>query len=481
MKNNNLILKLSALAAGGLLTISSCKTPVLAPMPGKITLPQQYPGNPTFGLGGGKILPWRSYFKDAYLSSLIDSALNKNQELNILQQEIEIAKNEVKARKGEYLPFVGLGGSIATDKVGRYTRNGASEANIDIKPGKKTPDPLSDFRGGAFATWEVDIWHKLRNARKAALQRYLGTIEGKNFMVTQLIAEIAETYYELLALDNQLIIVRQNIEIQKDALSTIRMEKEATRVTELAVKRFEAQVLNTQNRQYAIEQRITVAENKIKFLTGSFPGKIERNPESFFTNEPDSESLGVPSQLLENRPDIRKAELALKAAELDVLSARANFYPSLRLTANLGINAFRPDYLLQLPEALLFSLAGDIAGPLVNRNAIKAMYMNANAKQIQALYEYQRALINAYREVSNQISNINNLGKSLDAKQKEVQTLIQAVNISGNLFRSARADYTEILLTQRDAIESRFELAETRMLRFQAWVALYRAVGGGWQ
>lgn len=425
-------------------------------------------------------LSWKNYFTDPYLTALIDTAFRNNQEFNITLQEIEISRQEIRARKGEYLPFVGLGGGVGVDKIGRYTNLGASEATTDIKPGQETPEFLPDFKVGAFARWEVDIWHKLRNARKAAVSRYLASVEGRNFMMTNLISEIANSYYELLALDAQLAIIRQNIEIQNNALKIVRMQKEATRVTELAVKRFEAQVLNTTNLQYDIRQRITVSENRINFLLGRYPQPVQRDSTNFVNLVPNLMQAGIPSQLLQNRPDVKQAENNLVAAKLDVEVARANFYPSLSLSAGVGIRAFNPAYILKLPESLIASLAGDLAGPLINKNAIKATYASANARQIQAVYQYEKTVLNAYIEVANQLSNISNLANSYDLKSKEVAALNESVNISNRLFTSARADYMEVLLTQREALESKFDLVETKMQQLNATVNIYRALGGGW-
>ena len=423
---------------------------------------------------------WRKYFADPNLITLIDSALMNNQELNITLQEIEIARNEIRARKGEYLPFVGLRAAAGVDKVARYTSKGSSEATTDIRPGQETPEPLQDYMGGAFASWEVDIWNKLHNAKNAAVNRYLASIEGKNFMITNLVAEIANAYYELLALDNELAIVQQNIEIQTDALKIVRLQKESARVTELAVRRFEAQVLNTRGLQYGIQQSITEMENYLNFLIGRYPQPIQRDPQIFNTLVPDTIQSGIPSQLLINRPDIRQAEKNLAAARLDLKAARANFYPSLGISAGLGFRAFNPDYLLKTPESLLYSIAGDLTAPLINRNAIKATYYSANAMQIQAVYNYERTILNAYIEVANQLSMIRNMKLTFDLKFQEVQTLNQSVTIANNLFRSARADYMEVLLTQRDALESRFDLIETKKQQINAMVNIYHALGGGW-
>ena len=457
---------------------AACKTPVILTKTENKTVPASYIGSQD--TTNAATLTWREYFTDPNLISLIETALDNNQELNITMQEIAISQNEIMARQGEYKPFVNLRGGAGVEKAARYTNIGSSEATTDIKPGRETPEPLPDFVIGAYARWEVDIWHKLRNAKKAAATRYLATVEGRNFLVTNLVAEIASSYYELLALDSQLAIVRSNIEIQTNALAIVKLQKESTRVTELAVQRFQAQLLNTQSLQYTIRQQITVTENRINFLLGRYPQPILRDTGNFENLLPKAIQAGIPSQLLENRPDVKQAELELAAAKIDVQVAKANFYPSLGLSASLGLQAFNPIYMARMPESLLSSLVGDMVGPLVNKNAIKVTYYNANAQQIQAVYYYERTLLNAYIEVVNQLSNINNLENSYSLKAKEVQALTQSITIANNLFRSARADYVEVLLTQRDALESRFDLIETKMQQMHASVNIYRALGGGW-
>lgn len=458
--------------------VTSCKTPELAEKAINDTVPESFNGSQD--TTNTATLDWKEYFSDPYLQTLIDTALSKNQELNITLQEIQIAQNEVRVRKGEILPSVNIGVGAGVDKVGRYTSQGANDANTDIKPGKEMPDPLQDYVVGAFATWEVDIWKKLRNAKKSALTRYLGSIEGKNFMVTNLIAEIANSYYELLALDNQLEIVQQNIEIQNNALEIVKYQKNAARVTELAVKRFEAQVLNTRSLQYEIQQQIIETENRINFLVGRFPQRVERDHRVFTDLVPEMVHAGIPSQLLQNRPDIRQAELELAASKVDIQVAKADFYPKLEISAGLGFNAFNPSYLFTSPQSLIYSLAGELVAPLINRNAIKARYLTANAMQIQAIYNYEQTILNAYIEVANQLSNIDNLEKTYDLKMQQVNALTQSVDISNDLFKSARADYMEVLLTQRDALESRFDLIETKMKQMHAKVNIYQALGGGW-
>lgn len=425
-------------------------------------------------------IKWRQYFDDPYLIALIDSALSKNQELNITLQEIELGRNEIRAKKGEYLPFVGIGLGAGAEKAGEFTRDGSVESNLEIENGTPFPEPLPDFMIGAYASWEIDVWKKLRNGKKAAVSRFLASVEGKNFMVTNLIAEIAKSYFELMALDNLLDIVQVNVEIQNNALKAIKQEKEAAKVSQLAVNRFEAQLLNTQNRQFEIRQRIVETENKIRFLTGGMTLDISRNSAGFNEIPIDSLYSGIPSQLLQNRPDIRQVEMELAASKFDVQIARANFYPSFRIDAGAGFRAFKPAYLVS-PESMIYSLAGELMAPVINRNAIKAEFNSANAKQLQIIFKYEQTILNAYLEVRNQLSMIDFMRQSFDLKSQEVDILTQSITISNNLYRSARADYMEVLLTQREALESRIELIEIKMKQLNAKVDIYKALGGGWK
>ena len=464
-----------------LLAVSACKAPGLVERDVDMSmLPQNYAGATSADTTQAGLINWKQYFTDPYLTTLIDSALTRNQELNMMLQEIAISKSEIRAKKGEYLPFVGFGASAETEKVGRYTSQGANDANTEIKEGVEFPEPLPNYKFGLQATWELDIWGKLRNAKKAAVLNYLSSVEGRNFMVTQLVGEIAQSYFELLALDNQLAILNRNIEIQSNAYRIVKMQKDAAKATSLAVSKFEAEVLSTKSLQYEVQQKITEAENRINFLVGRFPQHVARSQSAFMDIQPKVLRTGVPAQLLENRTDVKQAELALQAAKLDVKVAKARFYPSLGISAGVGFEAFKPKFLLNSPESLLYSIAGELTAPLINRNEIKAAYIGANAKQIQAVYEYEQTVLQAYIEVANQLAKVSNLEKSYDLKTQEVAALNRSVNIAGQLFGSARADYMEVLLTQRDALESNFELVETKVAQLNAYVQLYQALGGGW-
>ena len=425
-------------------------------------------------------IKWKSFFSDKNLQSLIDTALTNNIDLQMTLQDIEIARNDVRLKKGLLLPNVTGGTSAGTEKVGRYTSTGAGDASTDITPGHLVPETLNNFSLGIHASWEVDIWKKLRNSKKAAITRYLATVEGKNFVVTNLVAEIANSYYELLSLDNQFDVIKETIHLQKNALEIVKVQKDAAKVTLLAVRKYEAEVLNSESLEFDIKQQIKENENKINFLLGRYPQPILRDKTVFESQIPTQINSGIPSQLLANRPDIKQAELELFATKCDVKVAQAEFYPSFNISGGLGFQAFKQSLLFTTPESLAYSLVGELTAPLINRSAIKAEFNKAKAYQVQAMYNYQKMILNGYVEVSNELSNIKNLEQLYALKSKEVEALNSSIAISNDLFKSSKVDYFEVLMTQRDALSSKLELIEAKKRQFNAVVNVYKALGGGW-
>lgn len=426
-------------------------------------------------------LPVDRFFQDQNLVALIEQALANNQELNILQMEVAIANAEVLARTGEYQPQVGFGAGAGLERVGRFTSQGASDAADEITPGREVPEDLANYRLGFFASWEVDIWGRLRNATKAAMLRSSATVEGRSYVITRLVAEIANSYFELMALDNRLQVLERNIEIQNQALEVVRAQKAAARVTELAVQRFEAEVLHNRSRLFEVRQQIVETENKLNLLVGRFPQPVTRSSAGFLALEPGNVTTGLPAELLANRPDLRQAELQLAAADLDVSVARARYYPSLGIEGGVGVEAFELSRLSTWPESIFYGVFAGISAPLFNRKGITAEWFAANAERMRAVLHFEQTLRMAFAEAANQVSLIENLGRKYALKSQQVDLLGQAIDSSNRLFASARADYMEVLMTRRDALESQLELIETRQQQLGAVVNMYQALGGGWR
>jgi multidrug efflux system outer membrane protein len=422
------------------------------------------------------------FFNDAVLTDLIEQGLLGNRELRILNEEVQIARNEVLARQGAYLPFVTFGANAELDRFSRFTLPGAGIQDDPYLPGKFLTNPLPNYLYGLNLFWQLDIWRELRNARDAAAQRYLAASERRNYFVTRLVAEIAENYYGLMARDKRLENLNQIIQLQKDSLQKAIFRYRNPRLEEkslgdLPVKRFEAEVRKNQSQLLITKQEIIQVENRINFLANRFPQPVERQAARFYDLEFPL-SVGVPAQLLLNRPDIRQAERELEAAGLDVKVARAHFFPKLAITSGVGYQAFNPRYLFE-PEALIYNVAGNLIAPVINFKAIRAEYQSANAKQLQSVYNYQRVVLNAFTEVYNRVSRVQNYSQSIAFKKQQVESLVKAVDVAMDLFKNARLPYLDVLFAQRDLWDARFELIETRQEQLFAIVSVYQALGGG--
>jgi len=499
-----------ATACGLLLALPACRIPCLetaAPAP---AVPDVYPAGSNWALAPDAAIPFAAvvggvgvttpppvtvspdnsaqlgvaeFYNDPTLTDLVAQAMAGNRELKILEQEVVLANYEVQARRGAIFPFVtaGIGGGF--DRSSKYTREGAVEDQLTLPTGR-FPDPLGNSRATLDFTWEIDIWRRLRNARDAARQRYLAAVERRNAFVTRLVADVAQNYYQLMALDKRMENLDRTIQLQEDSRQIARAKFEAGRGTELAVQRFLAEVRRNQGEKQVVAQEIVEAENRINLLANHFPQPVARAATGFYDLTVRGVSVGLPSQLLLNRPDIRRAERELAAAGLEVKVARAAFFPSLTLDAAVGYEAFNPRYLFS-PETFVANVAGSLVAPLVNRSAIKAAFGSANARQLQAMYDYQRTVLGAFTEVVNRVAMAENYRRSIELRRQQIEALVASVDAATRLFQNprlgaeSRIDYLEVLTAQRDLLEARAALIEAKRQQLTAIVNAYQAIGGG--
>ena len=471
-----------ALAAGLLtLTLPACTIPELREADPSPAVPDAFPNDlqdqPERASSATTTI--EDFFQDPVLTALIEDAFANNLELKILSERVQIASNQVLAAKGSYLPFVDFVGNAGASRTSEVTTDGAVEEQLELKPDREFSDPLPSFLVGAELSWELDIWKRLRNAQDAATLRFLATNEGRNYVITRLVAEIAEAYYTLLALDQRLEVIDQAIGLQRQSLDVSKAKKEAARDTELAVQRFQAEVSKNESERLIVQQEIIEVENRINRLVGRYPQPVERESRDFLSLGANTLSVGVPSELLQNRPDIRQAELQIEASGFDIKAARARFYPRLTLTAGVGFEADSARFMFQTPESLAANVAAGIVAPLFNTNDIQAEYLSANAEQLAAIYEYQRTVLTAFTEVVTRVSMVQNYRASIDLKTKQLESLEASVTSAGRLFQNARAEYSEVLFAQRDLIEARLVLIETKKEQLAAIVNAYQALGGG--
>lgn len=459
-----------------LLVLPSCGIPPLRKAASTPGLPETLNG--ATSPENSSQLTIEEFYQDPTLTCLIDQAVAGNRELKSLDEEIQIASNEVLARSGQYIPFVSIGSTAGLDRTSRFTVEGAGVINDPFLPGKFFNLTHGNFNNGINFTWQLDIYRQLRNARDAAGQRFNVAVERRNFFVTRLAADVAENYYRLMALDKRLENLNLTIELQQRSLEIAQALKAAARGTELGVLRFQAEVQRNQSEKLIVNQDIVVTENRINFLVNRYPQPVERMSANFYDLNLDRLSVGVPSQLLQFRPDIRQAERDLAAAGLDVKVARVNFYPQVVLNGGVGIESFLFNHLFE-PQAVIGNVAGGLVGPLVNRRAIRAQYLTANARQLQAIYNYQRVILNAFTEVTNRLSQVEKFTRSIEIKKQQLGSLQASVDVAGNLFQNARTEYIDVLLAQRDLRDARLILIDTKAEQLAAIVNTYQALGGG--
>jgi multidrug efflux system outer membrane protein len=460
------------------LLASSCKTPQSATEISAKPLPENF-GTST-DTNTIATINWKTFYTDKYLIKLIDTALVHNYDVLKAMQKIKVAQSDVLFSKGAMLPSISGVANAGISRFGQYTMDGAGNKGTDIYNGTDIPKNLPDYLVGLQTSWELDIFGKLKNKKKAAISRVLSSEAMRNMVTTNLIAEVANSYYELLSLDQSIKIIDKNIAIQENALTMVKVMKEAAVSNELAVKQFNAQLLNIKAMKVELLQQITETENKINFLIGSYSQKVERESSFITTNLPKEINFGIPSALLQNRPDIKMAEFELVASKADVKSARAEFYPSFTITGGIGYQAFKPSLLFN-PESIAFNVLGGLTAPLINRSAIKSSFGRANAYQVEAMYNYQSTILNGYFEVNTEMARINNLKSILKLKSDETEELNKSIEIASDLFKFGRANYLEVLTVQQNALEAELVLIDTKKQQFQATINIYKALGGGWK
>lgn len=425
-------------------------------------------------------ISWRDWLGDSQLEALITEALANNQDLQIALQRIEITRATAENATGALIPQVALTLGSGVTKPGRYTSVGAGDAATEITPGRRVPVPEVNYAAGVVASWEIDLWGKLRNQRQAALAQYLASIEGTNLVVTSLVADVASTYFELLALDHLREVLRQSVARQEEAVAVVRLQKEAGRANALAVQQFEGQLAETRALEREAARESGEVENALNLLLGRYPRPIARSKDVLFAG-PANVSPGLPGELLRNRPDVREAELELRASRFDVAAARAAFFPNLELNARAGLEAFNPAYLLRAPESIAYSVTGGLLTPLFNWRALEAQFAWAKANQLRALHGYQRAVLVAYVDVVNALSRIRHVDEILALKKAQKASMVETVSTADVLYRAGKASYLEVLMAQQSALRAELDLIDAWKRRRVSDVVLYKALGGGWR
>ena len=468
----------------GMLVVSSCKVSEVPQPESKLTLPDQFENTASDTSRSVAQSAWENYFDDPKLKALIANSLEHNQDNLMTLERISAARSAMLAAKSGILPTIN--GTVGTfkRKYGEYTMDGIGNYDTNfspnIRPDQHIPDPYRDFVVGANFEWELDVWGKLRNRKKAAISRYLASEEMSKNVKTWLVSEVATHYYELLSIDAEVEILTENIRLQELGLSLITELKEGGRANQLAVDQFEALVLNSKAKLQAAYRERKTTEYNLARLVGTMEVPEDRIHLDSAVERPRLLQIGLPSQLLQMRPDIREAEMSLRASKFDVSAAKAAFYPSFNLFGMAGFNAFDFSKLFLSPGSSVYQFGAGLTAPIFNRREIRTQFEIAKADQRIALLEYEKRTLNAYLEVLDLVNQIETFENQLKLKQSEVTVQQRSIDNSNTLFSVGYANYLEVINAQGRALESAIELADLKASRLQAHVQLYRALGGGW-
>lgn len=461
MKTRHLIISLAVTAATPFL--SSCKLghayqkPVMSDMPAMLSISMPVD---TLSLGD---MDWHRVYPDTMLSALIERTLVGNRDLAIAASRVREYAASRRIATSKLLPEVS--GNAYAQKEG-----------LNYGGDKFSPDPEVGLK--AQLTWEIDLWGNLRWGRDKAQAEYLATVEGERALRMSLVAAVAQSYFELVSLDNELTIVRQTLAARRENVRLARLRFEGGLTSESPYRQAQVEMERTAARIPVLEEQIDVRQNEIALLSGSFPTLIERASSIDAAALPATLPVGLSSEMLQRRPDIRQAEQQLIAANAAVGVAYTDRFPRLTLTAHGGLES---DAFAGFLKSPMYYLGAGLLGPVFDGGRRQAQYRAKQEAYNQQLYSYQKSVLTAFTEARNAIISFNKANDiyasalQLEQSAKSAMTLVQKQYIAGSIA------YIDVLDAQRSYFEAQIGLVDAVCHKQLALVTLYKALGGGWQ
>ncbi len=438
-------------------------------------LPQEYRDAPAPGdTVSIADISWRSFFTDPLLRELIDSAVNRNFDLLIALKNIETAQRlTLQARAGNW-PQIDAQVTAGITRPSDNSLNGIS-TNQFLKSSH-----VEDYNAGLAISWEADIWGKIRSRKEAAWQGYLQTQEARKAIQTQVVSDVAHGFYNLLMLDEQIEIARENVLLEDSTLRILRLQFEAGQTNSLAIEQAVAQQQTAQLLIPQLEQEIAIQENALRILAGELPDTISRKMRLDDFEVPEHVSQGIPASLVRMRPDVRATENALQAANARVGIAQAEMYPSLVITAGVGVNSFKATNWFSIPASLFGLATGSLIQPLLHHRELKTAFEIAKIDREKQVLVFRQSVLVAVGEVSDALITIEKLRTQREISLARTDTLENATRNAALLFRSGMANYLEVISAQARYLQSQLDAADLRRQHLNSVVDLYRSLGGGW-
>jgi len=416
-------------------------------------------------------LSWFDLFKDDTLTELVRVALAHNFDLRIAAERVLEARERFGIARADRLPVV-VGSAGASE-------NRVSEVGSRPLPPGLGPD-ISDFQAGFALAWELDVWGRIRRLNEAARAQYLGTEEARRAVITTLIADVTDAYFSLQTLDRQLAIAQRTRDVAADGLRLTQLRRERGVATALDTRQAE-QLLYTATAQIAsVQRQIAQTEDELSVLLGRTPGHVSRTDRFIETfNARPSVPVGLPSALLERRPDIREAEQALVAANAQIGAARAEYFPRIALTGLLGVESRDLTTLLTAPAGP-WSMAAGAAAPVFNAGRTRSTVRLAASVKRELVINYERAIYHGLRDVSDALAGYQKIGEQRAQQEQLVAALRDATRLSTDRYQGGLDSYLQVLDAQRNLFRSELDLTTLQRQELMSIVELYRALGGGW-
>lgn len=408
-------------------------------------------------------LSWKEIFKDPLLQQLITEGINNNLDLKIATANLKAAEANFVQSKLAFLPSLSANAS-----AGAYHPSDALASNKQV------------YQLYSLSSWQLDIWGKLRSTKRSMYASYLASEAYKQAVQTQLVANIAVTYYQLLAYDEQLNIVEQSLVVYAKDAETMKILKNSDVVTGAAVVQSAANYYAVKSTVPDIKNNILQAENTLSLLLGKTSGPIKRD--SLFNEQTYSElSTGLPVQLLANRPDVKEAELQLRSYFEQVNIAETSFYPAFTITAQAGLYSTQLNSYFNAGN-FLANIVGGLAQPIFNNGLNKQKLKIAKANYEAAEYNYSKVLLTAGQEVFNALYQYQMVDEKIPSRLEQIANLEKAVHFTKELLKyTSNTNYTDVLTSEQSLLSARQSAVTDKLQQLQAVVNLYAALGGGWK
>lgn len=412
---------------------------------------------------------WDKIFTDPILQAYIKKGLENNYNIRIAMQNLVAAEATMKQGKAGYFPSFSVATNWTHIKTSKNSQTGSFLRNLNT----------DQYQINGNLSWEADIWGKIRSNKRAANAAYLQTTAANQAIKTELIANIAATYYQLLSVDEQIKVAEETLINRNKSVETILQLKKSGSVTEVGVKQTEAQKYATEIIIADLKNSVIILENTLSTLLGEPSAKIERSTFDAQKLQP-AVTLGVPTQLLRNRPDVIAAEYNLISNFELTNVAKSNFYPSLTVTATGGLQS------IDLKEwfsanSIFANVVTGLTQPIFNQRQIKTRYEVTKANQEKAFLQFEQSLLTAGKEVSDALAQYNNETKKIAIREKQAEVLTKAASYSDELLTYGLANYLEVLTSKNDALNAKLSLVDNKFQQYKAIIQLYKALGGGWQ